>query len=644
MKFLAGLLLAFTVTAFSQPVDSAGVMPVKPPPDTITTVRNDSLSVPDSLRLKTAKSDTLIPIYQEPFYSQSFFISRSTMNFMDYRYTGDFLRNFNFNFIADYGSIGQPNETFLYGTGYNGISYFENGILRNNRLQNIFDLNNLQSELIDSIEVIPLPRGFLYGTINNPVSVNFLTRDFISPKPYSRIRFYQGPSGEAMLDVIFNELAFKKFNFTFDVTNRKIDSTFTNTSYSIWQATAGLKYFLSDNINLIGTYSFTKSLVGLNGGINVDSIASLTTDINSLLYDQLGAPVNFPFRNQSYKSHLFSLRLLGKFWNDSFTDLNIYYNFDYTELNQSADTTFYKTVDRNKVFGASLRQDFKKSIFDFNINGNFESGNLKYYSLTDTTFSYYPVSYRNASLSAAASAYLFDSTFIPSVFYKITNQSGSNYFPQANGTYSGIGADMTYKPSERLKFYLGYSNFKTSSVYSYSQNWEAGFTTTFNNFFADIKLFRKKDSHLIVPAGLSYYNTSYNPDLTGFGARLDYSCWKIFLETNTSIYTTPNSSELTYYLPKLNFTGGLYYKSILFEKNLDLKTGFVFYYTGQRNSPLGELSPVYKIDFTAVGEIQKVAYVYFTWENLTDNKYYIIPFYPMPPRNIRFGVAWELFN
>jgi outer membrane cobalamin receptor len=65
---------------------------------------------------------------------------------------------------------------------------------------------------------------------------------------------------------------------------------------------------------------------------------------------------------------------------------------------------------------------------------------------------------------------------------------------------------------------------------------------------------------------------------------------------------------------------------------------------GKRNSSIGEVNSNYKLDFTAAGEIQKVAIVYFSWENLFDNSYYIIPYYPMFRRGIRFGLAWELFN
>ena len=102
-------------------------------------------------------------------------------------------------------------------------------------------------------------------------------------------------------------------------------------------------------------------------------------------------------------------------------------------------------------------------------------------------------------------------------------------------------------------------------------------------------------------------------------------------------------------VPDFQTQTGLYYTSKLFNDNLDLKTGFVFYYTGTNNvftneHGVTEVPSSYKLDFTLAGEIQKTAIVYFLWQNLLGNDYYITPYYPMPTRNIRFGFAWELFN
>ena len=616
--------------------------------DSTKKILSDSLTVADSLKeKKIIKPDTLTPIYQKPFFNYDDIINRRTIEFLNYRYAGDFFSAMNLSFARDYGFIGQPNEIMLYGVGFDGISYLENGILKNNRLQNYFDLNNIQTESIDSVEEIPSPRGFLYGTINNPVSVNFISKDFISKQPFSRIKYYQGPSGEAMIDAIFNEKVYNKFNILFDITNRKYDTTssYTNSAFSTWQAKAQLKYFLSDKVNLIGTYEFVHSLVGLNGGVSASLVPTLSPDT---VYNGYLAPVNYPNNNQSYKNHFFNLRLLSNYFENSFTDLNFYYNFDYTEINQPLDSIYIKTVDKNKAYGISLRQDYYQDIFDFQLIGNYESANLKYYSLVNNNLDYIPVNYQNLSASIIASVNILDSSLVPSVFYKFQHGSGFENISTANGTNSGFGADLSYKYSNSSKFYIGFSFYKNGAQTNFTQSYEAGVSGAFENVFADVKVFKRTNyfqPQINLPQLFQlFYQDKYSNDLTGIGANLNFSFWKFNLETETSYYASNSSSELLFLFPKIKFTGAIFYKNILFSENLNLKTGFVFDYTGKRSSSFGDLNAVSKLDFTASGEIQKVAMVYFTWENLLDNTYYIIPFYPMPRRGIRFGIAWELFN
>jgi len=79
----------------------------------------------------------------------------------------------------------------------------------------------------------------------------------------------------------------------------------------------------------------------------------------------------------------------------------------------------------------------------------------------------------------------------------------------------------------------------------------------------------------------------------------------------------------------------------LFNQDLDLKTGFVLNYYDFESKDFKSAS---QLDFTIAGTIRKVAIVYFSWENLLNEKYFIVPYYPMRERGIRFGIAWELFN
>ncbi|MBT8381918.1 MAG: putative porin, partial [Ignavibacteria bacterium] len=135
-------------------------------------------------------------------------------------------------------------------------------------------------------------------------------------------------------------------------------------------------------------------------------------------------------------------------------------------------------------------------------------------------------------------------------------------------------------------------------------------------------------------------------NVSGFGLNLNYQFLKILVETNTSYYF---NNDNVIGVPEVQFVGGLYLKSKFFGDNLNLKSGFTFYYTGKRNSYSEEreivvVEPSTKLDFILIGEIQELAIVYFVWENMFDNQYFITPYYPMPERSIRFGLSWELFN
>ena len=331
------LLLAPLIIAYPQQADSPSRAGSVARADTLK-IDTAKSSVSDSLLSQNKiKTDTLAPVYQQPAFDGSDFINHISFDREAYRYTGGILKHFSLNFVRDYGFIGYPNETMLYGTGNNGISYMEDGVLRNNRLTNSLDLNNVQSESIDSIEIIPLPRGFLYSPYGNNVSVNFIQKDFLTKQPYSRIKYYQGPSGEGSLDILFNSRFYKKLNVFFDISNRKVDADFKNTAFSTWQAAVKLKYFLTDKTDLYAEYGFLHSEQGLNGGVNVDSLRQVTTDVNYYLYSPALAPVYYLSRHQGKKGHFFDARMLSHPIKNAYTDFNVYYKFDNDELTQGSE-------------------------------------------------------------------------------------------------------------------------------------------------------------------------------------------------------------------------------------------------------------------------------------------------------------------
>ncbi len=640
---ILALIIITSIVATAQIQDSV-TTDIKIYSDTLS-IQPDSIITSDSLLIVTER-DSIVPLYSSPLTDKSFIASNKELLRLEYQYTGDYLRLSQFNFIKNLGFTGQPNETFLYGVGNDAVSYLMDGISYNDRQSNSLNLNLLQSEDVDSIEMIPLPRGFLYGAYNNPVSVNFITKDFISIQPYSRIRFYQGTNRDMMFDGIFNAVVTNKLIASFDITNRIYDGTYDNTDYSIWQGKVKLKYLLSNAVNIIASYNYNDYNAGYSGGVDVDSIRSITDNIDDILYDFRAAPMIYPNGELKTLTHLPRLRFLIKPFENFKTDLSFFYLY-----NDYQKSTYQKQFIESKAFGINFKNDFTYNLIDFKLIADYEKGKINRWEErfvdTVTYYSNIPTSdYDLFSLSGNVSLKLFDSTLIPSVFGKLSSYYNKwTWDSSIRDFYDipfSIGFDLTYKAAEFAEFYFGYSNFRPYSRYDINDNLiETSIRLKFENIMASVRYFR--NDHNV-------YNTSSRQfgNLSGLGLTLDFKYSVFLLQSNSSFYT-PNSDGTLNGVPDFQTQTGLYYTSILFNNNLDLKTGFVFHYTGNNNvltreHGVTDVPSSYKLDFTLAGEIQNVAIVYFLWQNLLGNDYYITPYYPMPGRNIRFGFAWELFN
>ena len=648
--FFIFLLLSIYVSSnsnlYPQNIDSSAI---KKNPLLLNTITKDSVTTDTTGLLSTKKNlikaDTLVPLQQKPLYDHSYFINHGKIFHYNYRYTGDLLREYPFTFIKDEGFIGQANETFIYGAGSDGISFMQDGILYNDRFTNSLDLNNIQSDFIDSIEVIPSPRGFLYGLSPKPAAVNFITKDYLSVTPYSRIKYYQGPSGESFVDGFFSALLIKDLNISFDITNRNADSTYDNSDFNIWQAKTRLKYFLSNSFNIIGTYGYIKSLKGINGGINIDSAASVNPDLNSILYDNITAPVNFPNRKEEFIQHYFNISLLSNLFKKIKGGLDLYYRFNQNKF-FGIDTSISETKNKNKISGISLRQEFSQNIFKISLLGNFEHIDYNTGSIEKKIYTVSSGNLNNFSAASILSLNLLDGKLIPSVFYKYFK--GKDFYQKYNNL-NGIGIDVSYLLYNNFKFYFGYSNFESPYISKNISNTEFSINYLTGSNLISFRIFNRD-----IALGKPEPDLFLYKNITGLGLKADYHIEQLLLEFSGEYYSNPGS-DFKNLMPDLNFMSGVFYNGILFNSNLNLKTGFLFYYTGAQNLTQIYSQPVLsyynnniasslKIDFTLIGEIRRVAIIYFTWENLLDKKYFITPFYPMPSRGIRFGLGWELFN
>ena len=634
--------------------------------DSLGIWKRDTSSVADSITIKRhiTERDTVIPINQTPLTNVSRILSYEELQKNDYRYTQDYFKLFEFSYLGETGNLGAPDELYLYGYGTDNINYLRDGVSLNSIPYILFDLNYVQSEAVDSIEIIPSPRGFLYGAHNKPASVNFISKDFISRSPYTRIKYYQGAFGEAMFDGIFNSNIYKKLPVFFDVTNRKLDKRFSNSDFSSWQVTTLVKYLLSDSLNFEGAYSYNKIYKALNGGANIDSILANGID----LYDEIAAPVNYYNTDMDVNQHNFSLRMLAKPLKDANTDVSIYYKFNSQSLNNVGDNIKNYSKTKDKLYGININQKYGDSTYSLNLIAGYEYSNLNLNMLpssTDINKEYY---YNEHLFSLAGIAGIkLDDNIKGGVFFKYSRMAFQTYsFADLIQTSEGFGLDINIKVTDPLSFYAGCSLFKDYFTSKYfgrteiSGTWSAAdLYIKLSAFSANNPLYDIYGVNYYYPSSIlllipGYYQTENNTNINGIGLNIKYKIKFLSIENNSSLYAGDHAGSFSSVnglpgIPQYYSKSGIFISDSLFSNNLNLKGGFAFtyyskikYFTGI--STLTETQQAYLLDFTLAGRIRKTATVYFTWENLLDYKYYLIPYYPNLGRNVRFGVAWDLFN
>ena len=366
------------------------------------------------------------------------------------------------------------------------------------------------------------------------------------------------------------------------------------------------------------------------------------------MYDQQTLFVKYDKRTQKVLNHNFRLKTQLLPWNNAKADLSFFYRYNENEIRNDQDTVIIIDRYNNKNYGVTFNINQTLNIFSLQLFSTYEKNSaLAFAGYLSDSGNDLSIDHDYFSVGTIVSANLADGLFIPSVFYKHSNRSIISDKLNQDKNGSGIGIDFVAKPLTFLSFYAGYSindQFETTD----SKSFEIGSKFDNGMLLADVKFFSRNN---FIPFSIrTSYNQSEpgNNSVKGFGALVSIKLWKLLFETNTSYYyDLIGSSSIS--LPEIQFTGGIYLNDYFFDENLLLKTGFKFYYTGELNSRLENsdiilVEPSNKIDFTLAGEIKKVAIVYFIWENLAGNNYFITPYYPMPQRNIRFGLSWELFN
>ena len=621
--------------------------------------------------------DTLAPVYQVPMQGAAFIFSEKDLLLMNYRDVGTLLNHFPAAFHRNMGFLGLPSEVSFYGEGLGRVTFLEDGINVNNRITNTLYFDNLMEGYIREIALLPSYMGFLYGTQPNQITVSVTGRDFISGAPYSRVKYFEGPVGEGFIDVQFNQNIGNRLILFTEISNNKVDDGFRNSNLSMWKGKINLKYLLTNHINLSAGYNYIKQDLGLNGGVNYDSsltIAALSgRPIDDILYDDRAAPVNYLNRYHKNSQNRLHLKAFGNIAGKGYFEAVLYHQTNLNEFRENEDsvaTSPYRSlVDRNySVTGGSFRTTFDTKYFAADVHANYDAVTQESFWFDGTNGIFVPSGLaRKNSFSAGGILTGKAGGFALSGFGKLFIYDGE--------IYTGFGGEAKAEFAEFFQFRGGVSYLE-----SYEKDYNFVNANTFvTRLESEISYRRDKVTlkllgwasnterksigtimptidpmvFIPVPASTIPENLSYGATLS---ANYSLGSFAGFVDIRYNHKTLKDWDKKI--LPLLNSKVGISFRDTLFEGALDLMTSVSYSYRTSSvatnynffvdrvfyTPTLEDVPASGQIDFFVAGTIQKVATIYFAWENLLDAKYYLSPYYPVLPRNIRFGIAWEFLN
>ena len=650
--------------------------------DTLTNVVSDSLNISDTLALNQTPRKPLLINSIETRANNNYTNKTKHKDFSteDYRNLSDIFSYMPFGFVQDLGSLGQPNEQMFYGLGFSNISYNRDGVLLNDRLQNSYNLNKLNTERIDSLEIVPLTRGFLYSPYNNPVSVNLHSRFNYTTRAVTRLKFYQASYDEGFIDVLFHTHITNKLNFGLGASNSATDSRFENSDYESWKLDAKIAYLVNDKINITANYFFTYDTLALFGGLDTNTL--INDDFSPVLYGNISSE---SLRYKLTYNHNAYVKVLTTFIPNSKSDLTFYYNSTSQEFRQNIDSLASNmpsiTHDNNfNTLGVRFQNYYKADNLIVDLIANYETTTAETVFLANFT--------DNVFAFSGKLNYEITSMLIPSVFGKLNNFNDDMLL--------GYGFDISGLINSNLSYYAGISwfekqisamerSYSTSTDILYPYNVISPLNPSNNNSIeiginyksdlvsGKLSYFDYSSKNSLIPhtAGNSsdtllinelYYYTQENIENSGVNLSFDFKIWKFLFSNNLNYYFS-SRTERNYASPDYTLAGKLYYLDEVLNNNLDIKAGINYRFTGGQ-SPFvydfekslqftSELTQIvnyldvpssFQLDLYLAGTIQKRATIFVIFENLLGTEYYIAPYYFKQPLTMRLGVSWLLFD
>mgnify|MGYP001560213368 CR=1 FL=1 len=549
----------------------------------------------------------------------------------DYRHIGNFLEETPGFFLYDLGSAGQPHLISLNAMDATTIGFFFDGRPMNEPLTGQYDIHLFPTEMLERIEYIQSPRSFLAGMNANAAAINIISKSYDAKRPYTRIFYSEGAYEEGLFDGVFAQNILRNMNLNFGVQRRSTDGRFENTFDDEWNVRSKLRWNVSEKLNLQISQLYTKQKTGLFHGIN--------PDVSEDIFDPNFAIVVDNVARQNILRWDWTLNGEGFFFDDSLsmTSFVLYTSSMQREFSvQNIALQKIKNDYRSAWSGVFLRQQLHYGNVSFDVGTNAEK---RFANISDTL----RTMEENYFSIFANATFLFSENIHAHIFGKDEN------YLQRNRLSSGV--QINFYTHQRDELFLGYqrksyqfptllqfingnmpdgaydilnAGFCTSSLRKFS----AGFSFKYIMYFwSNQKLYENFSPNIFVHYRMGKFWAQSSAQMGG-----EYLLQKAKISGATELQFRDN-----YFNNNLELQFGLKSKYFLFENF------YVPPFPGVAQWIIDEQYQNGTVDFLFFAHIGD-AIVHFAWENLFDTQYYIVPFYPMPDRNLRIGVTWEFLN
>jgi len=594
----------------------------------------------------------------------------SLFPFVDYKYLGDLLSTFPEVYIRDLGSPGQLHGLTMNGVDARSIAVMSDGILLNEPLTGVFDLNLYPTEYIERIEVIPATRAFLYGLNSTGGAINLVTKNYVAAKPISRIRFFESAYEHTYFDGFVSQDVKRDLNVTIGLQHPSYYGRFRNSNHEAWNARVKIRYNVSENLNIFASEMYNQTRTGLNGGLD-----TLTLPID--YYDKIDAILRNEDAYEKITRHDVQLGMGGRFFSDtnSITSLTLFHSTNLREYRDENppipfNNIFVQQDHWSQWYGARLTHNLSLFGNEVDVGAEYQSRGVIASSVMNQELM------NLTSLWIKDKINIFESGVILEGFGRVEYDNRYDGYGLANGL------DFNYQiiPSIRIQGGLSGSlrvstlqegywhDTIVNSQYIYFNELHNVRLLGINFLVSNLDLRLHFIQRVISSPMEQFYSFRLNPfpsvyidkfnerKINGLNGQIKFR-YGLFVAEGMLQYLsiTNDGNEDTRY-PQWNASGGIYLWDKFFDEALNIKVGFrgrvISAHDGVEFNPQAQMyvpSTYWKVKSVGVGDFVLLAHIgdadiNLTIENMFGRDYILVPYFPMPDRTLRFGLNWQFLD